>query len=392
MKNYFDGKISHGFVSLYTGKTIVMIATGLLGLFLPIFIFNLLGQNFQYTILYFVAGYSLYIISLFFGVRFLNKFGFRKALRLSVILGALYWVLFYLVDENNVKVVIPLILMTLAFYRLAYWVPYHVDFAKFTSKRNRGRQISALRVTRETIGVFIPLVGGFVISRFGFDALFVTAIILYLTSGIPYLTLPRTKEKFLWSYIETLKNFFAKKYRKEMVAFMADGAETSSVILIWPIFIFQLLNGDYLQIGLLSTLIIGVTVVFQLIMGKKIDKSARKEKILKYGSIFSSISWLIKIFIETALQIFVISAFHNLMKIFTRTPFDTLTYEISADRGHYVDEFTVLREMAINFGRVVSLMIAFFASFFLPIQYLFLLAAVSSMGLNFLRKPIVQNK
>ena len=390
IKNYFDGRVSHGFVSLYTGKAIVMVATGLLGLFLPIFIYNLFGQNIQYTILYFATGYFLYIVVLFFGVRFLNKFGFRRALRLSVFLGAIYWALFCFIDENNLLLIIPFILVTISLYRLFYWVPYHVDFAKFTSKKNRAKQISALRVTRETIGVFIPLIGGFAISKFGFDALFVTAIILYLTSSIPYLTLPHTREKFSWDYLETLKNFFSKKHRKEMIAFMADGAETSAVILIWPIFIFQLLEGNYLKIGILSTLIIGLTVVLQLVLGKKIDKNARKERVLKFGSIFSAISWLIKIFIDTALQIFVIGAFHNLMRIFTRTPFDTLTYEISADKGHYVDEFTVLREMAINSGRVISLLIAVVFSLFLPIQYIFLLAAIASIGLNFLRTPDIQ--
>jgi len=389
-KKYFDGKVSHGFVSLYTGKIIHMIAAGLVGIFMPIFIFNLFNQNFQKTALFYLASYLLYLISLFLGVRFLNKFGFRRALRLSVFMGAAYYLLFYFIDENNWFYFIPVVLVVVTLYRLLYWTPYHVDFAKFTDAKNRGREVSVTSATRETAGILVPVIGGFVISRFGFDALFVTAILLYLVSGIPYLTIPRTHEKFRWNYSQTLKNFFSKKHRKEMIAFASDGAETSAMLLVWPIFIFQLLNGDYLKVGAISTFIIAFSVILQLTLGKKIDKGFGKEKILKFGSIFCSISWLIKIFIETAFQIFVIGAFHNLARIFSRTPFLTLTYEIAADQGHYIDEYTVIRELAINLGRVFILIFAIIMSAYLPINYLFVLAAVASILLNLLRKNIIE--
>ncbi len=386
MKNhYFDGEVSHGFVSLYTGKTIVLVSTGLLGLFLPIFLYNLFGQNFQSTALFFLVGQALYASALFFGVRFINKFGFRRALRTSVFLGASYYAAFYFISEKNFHYLIPVILLLLTLYRLLYWLPYHVDFAKFTDKKNRGRQISALMATRMVISVFIPVIGGFVISRFGFDSLFVTAIILYLVSGIPYLTIPRTEEKFSWTYRQTLKNLFAKKNRRSLLAFAANGAETGTTLVIWPIFLYQLLNGDYFKIGALSTLIIAATVILQLTIGKKLDKTKRKDRFLKFGSLFYSAGWILKIFIQTAFQIFVVGAFHNVSRIFTSTPFNTLSYDIMADQGHYVDEFTVLREIAINTGRITIYALAIWLAIFMPIQYLFAVAATASIGLGLLR-------
>lgn len=90
----------------------------------------------------------------------------------------------------------------MAFYRLAYWLPYHVDFAKFTTKKDRGRQISIIEATRSVMKIFAPLIAGFIVSRFNFDALFVLAMILFSVSGIFYLTIPRTREKFSWSWQE----------------------------------------------------------------------------------------------------------------------------------------------------------------------------------------------
>ena len=138
-------------------------------------------------------------------------FGFRRSLRVSVLFGALFYIAFYFIDQDNWKYLIPLSLFIIVLYRLFYWLPYHVDFAKFTSRKDRGRQVSMLNATRLILGIFIPLIAGFVIMRFGFDVLFVIAIILYFVSGIPYLTIPHTMEKFSWTWKQTWQKFFSKK-------------------------------------------------------------------------------------------------------------------------------------------------------------------------------------
>ncbi len=385
MKKYFEGEISHGFVSLYTGKLIVMVATGLLGMFLPIFLFNLFNQNFQYVVLYFGIGHLLYGTLVALGTGFLNGFGFRRALRISVFLGALFYAIFYFISQDNLIYLIPFSIIILVLYRLLYWVPYHIDFAKFTDRENRGRELSLLGATRNVIGIFIPLVAGFIISRFDFDVLFIIAIILYLVSFIPYLTIPHTREKFSWSYWETWKQFFSKKRRRVVSAFMADGAENIVGLIVWPIFIFQLLKGDYLQIGAVLTLIIGVSVVLQLALGKYIDAKRQKEKILHWGSVFYSLGWIAKIFIATTFHIFIVGSYHVMARIFTRTSFDTLTYEMAADEGHYIDEFTVIHEMAFQFGKVLMVGLIFLVSIFFAIQWTFVLAAAAAVCLNLLR-------
>ncbi|HDH04007.1 MAG TPA: MFS transporter [Candidatus Campbellbacteria bacterium] len=382
-KKYFDGEISHGFVSLYTGKTIVMIATGLLGMFLPIFLYNLFGQNIQSTFIYYVLGYFFYGLFAAFGAKFLNRFGFRRALRLSVFLGALFYTIFYFIDKNNLIYLIPFSIVVLVLYRLLYWIPYHVDFAKFTDKKNRGRQLSAIMATRRVISVFIPLSAGFLVSRFGFDMLFVIAIALYLVSGIPYITIPRTHEKFSWTYLETLKKIFSKKNRRMIMAYMAYGSEEVVGFIIWPIFIFQILDGNYFKVGALSSLIIGATVVFQLVLGKYID-GGRRSKILQMGSILYSLGWIAKIFIATAFQIFIIGSYHNFTRIFLRTPFNALTYEIAADEGHYVDEFTVVKEMAVNLGKTIMAILAIIISLFFALKWTFILAAAAVLLFNLL--------
>ncbi len=166
---------------------------------------------------------------------------------------------------------------------------------------------------------------------------------------------------------------------------MADGAENVVGLVVWPIFIFEVLRGNYFQVGLISTLIVGAVILLQLMMGKILDRGLKKEKIIKFGSILYSAGWIFKIFIATAFHIFIIDAYHKLMKVFLRIPYDALTYEIAADQGHYVDEFTVIHEMAIQLGKVLILLLIIGLVFFVPISWTFALAALASIALNLLR-------
>jgi len=385
-KKYFDKNLSRGFLSLLKAKTIVMIASGLLGIFLPIFLYELFSNNFLYVALYFGAGYLLYVLFVPLGTKFLNYFGFRRALRISIFFSSFFYVIFYFINQDNMIYLAPLSIFIALIYKILYWVPYHTDFAKFSNKKNLGKEVSFLEAIRDIIGIAIPIVAGFIIMRFGFDVLFVIAVFIYLLSGIAYLTIPETNETFIWGYIETWKNFFSKKMIKDMGAFSANGAEEIVGIIVWPIFIFELLKGDYLKIGFIATLIIGVTVILQLFIGKYLNSEKTEEKILKFGTIFYALGWIFKIFIATAFHIFIIDVYHNIVSIFTKTPFDTLTYEISADQGHYIDEFTVLREIAINLGRSIMVVLIIVMFLFFSIQWTFILAAIASLFLNLLRE------
>ncbi len=173
-QKYFDGKISHGFIALYASKSITRIASGLFVIFLPIFLYELFDKNFHYVMYYYLAGFFLYMVFVPLGAIFLNNFGFRKALKASIFFGALFYLFLFFVNQENFKYVIPLVIVVLLAFRVLHWVPYHVDFAKFSDIKNRGREVGLLSATTNIIGVVAPVVAGFIIFQFGFDVLFNT--------------------------------------------------------------------------------------------------------------------------------------------------------------------------------------------------------------------------
>jgi hypothetical protein len=371
-------------------------AAGLLGLFMPIFLYQLFEFEFRYVIYYYMLRYLVYALVVGWGARYLNKIGLRRSIRISIVWIVLFYTALFYLDHImratdsaffeykwKVLVLMGLALVFMTLRNTMYWVPVHTDMAKFTNRRNRGKQLSLLEATTVAFQALMPVIAGVILSFYNYGVLFICIILICLASAIPLMHLPRTKERFSWSYLRTWKEFFSKKRRRTVLAYMGDGAENVIGIIVWPIFIWEILNGSYLQVGILSSLVIIVTVFMQLGLGRIVDLKD-KNKILKFGTMLYSAGWIVKMFVATAFHIFITSTYHNLAKMFTRTPFDAMTYEKAADQGHFVDEFTVIHEMAVNLGRFLMLVVVFILSTHVSLEWTFILGALAALTLNFL--------
>lgn len=380
--HYFNSNLTQGFTALFSGRIIQFIANSLLGLFMPIFFLTKFDLNVSYVFLYYLVGHFLYAFFLPWGAQVINIIGLRRSLRASVFLVASYFTSLFLIDDHLMLFVF-LSLTILTLYRICFWYPFDVDFAKFTNKEDRGKNVSLIWASHSFLSIIMPVISGWLLVKYGFNVVILIVIAVYLSSYIPFLTLPRTHERFSWNYRETLKHFFSKKNRKLVIAHMANGAESGVAMVIWPIFIWQILEGNYFNVGAVSSLIILAAVILQLGVGKYADIFS-KRKMMHWGSVFYALGWVIKIYVLTAFHIFIAGAYHSFAKIFKDTPFDSLNYEIMADHGHYVDEYTVLKEMAVNYGRTFILAFAILVAFNFGINWTFALAAITSLFINLL--------
>jgi MFS transporter, YQGE family, putative transporter len=380
--NFYRDCFSPGYSSLFTGRTLQLIGFSLIGLFLPIYLLLVFNGRVEMVFLFFLISYALYALFLPWGAQVLNKIGLRRSIRTSVFLFSAYFAsLFFL--KFNVPLMVTFSLTFVVLGRTFFWLPFNTDFAKFTDKTNRGKSLALLAATATFLGVIIPVVSGLLIQHFGYSIVFILTIAIYLCSYIPFLTLPASHENFSWSYLETIKQFLAKKNRKMVLSNLANGAENEVSITIWPIFIWQILNGNYLAVGVLSSLIVFVTIILQLLVGDYID-ILNKRKMLHWGTLLYAAGWLAKVFVLSSFQIFIVGTYHNFTQIFKDTPFDTLNFELLADQGHYVDEFTVLREMAISLGKIIILSFAIFVALNFGLKWTFALAALASLFINLL--------
>ena len=99
MIKYFQGKFQKGFVSIYASRMILQVSANLLGLFLPIFLYKLFDLNILWVIVYYLVRDVIYALTLPLGCKlFMNKIGIKNSLKLSIVFGALYYFIFYLMD------------------------------------------------------------------------------------------------------------------------------------------------------------------------------------------------------------------------------------------------------------------------------------------------------
>jgi hypothetical protein len=181
-------------------------------------------------------------------------------------------------------------------------------------------------------------------------------MILFGLAGLSYLLVPPADERFTWTFRETLQQLFSPAFRSTAYLELAYGAEAVLHLVAWPLFIYTLLNGNVLEIGGVTALIVFVTILVELFVGRHLDKGKDNALLtLKRGGLFHAFGWILKIFALTSMHIFLVGLYHNITRIFVRTPYNTMLYDASGEQGHYVDEFTVLREMAHHTGRIIAI-------------------------------------
>lgn len=373
--------IPPGLGLLYSNRLVIMFGAGLLGLFLPIFLYEQFGNSTDVLLAYYFFAFLLSFFLMAPGAMIMSKIGLKTSMIIAVVSIAIFYFTFTLWSpELALWILIGAGLMHNG-WRMLYWTPYHTEFAELTEKGKRGRTIGMLGSIAAIISIVIPLVAGFIITRYDYDALFLVAAAVIVSSIVPLLLTKKFEEKYSFTYLETFKHFFAKKNRRMVTAYAADGAEVTIGAIIWPVFIFEVLQGNYLEVGALTSVIVLVGVILRIVMGNWADKHSR-HKMLKWGTGLYSIGYVAKMFVDTAFTIFIASTFHNFALIIMRTPFDVLMYERAADAGHYVDEYTVLREMAICLGRVISIAIVFVLLLFVPLYVAFLVGSVAALLMN----------
>lgn len=377
------GTRGSGFVRLFVSKRLLHgAAAALVGIFLPIYLYESTESFLAVALFYGLAslGYALLLPP---GMHITNRIGFSRTLILGAVFAIGTYICLYFSKPETIYTYLPWILITTVLFRLFHWVPYHVDFALFTTPGERGKDVSLVFATIAFLGVIGPILAGFIINQTSYNTLFAIVIALLAASAVSYMFVPETAAHFEWSSKETFKRMFDPSVRGLVIGAMAAGAEVIVTLVVWPVFLYELLNGDVLEIGMLSTVIVLLTIGLQLAIGRYIDRGkGQAVKTLRYGSFFYSLGWLLKIFVLSSLQVFLIGLYHNITKIFTVTPMHSILYDMTGDQTRYVDELTVLREMANHIGRVISLILVMVLALFVTINWTFLIAAAASIAFN----------
>lgn len=374
--------------SLSTNRLISFAGESIIGLFLPIFIFEYFSLDLSLLILWFIVAHALRLPLLVLAAKQFQRIGLVASMTIGTVGMTIFYGLTIVLDVAPLWhpwIILSTALVIQAVAITTYWTPFHVDFTRFSKKGHRGREVGILYAAKDLISMIGPVVGGVLIARLGYEAMFVVAALIILLSLIPLAYLPRVEATYEFGFIESFKKLFHPTYRTMTLSMMAYGAEGIVATIFWPVFLFSVFAGQYLDLGIFAGAIVVVNILLRLGLGLWLDAHARK-RMLRLGVDLYALGWLAKAFVTSVTGVFAAATFHGFGSIMMRTPLDVMTYEKAADAGHYLDEFTTLREIALSLGRIAMLLVAWPVVLKLPLSSTFVLAAVVSFGITLFAK------
>lgn len=387
-RHTFNWHLLNPFPALAAHRAIAMIAFGIVGTFFPIFVYEFTGGNLSMMFLWFAIAYGIRLPLFYLGARVFTRIGLKASMLIGIVMWCLYYFGGFLLDTQLApwpNVVLFLAFLSLACFHSLYWAPFHVDFATFSKKGHRGRELSLLHIFRLIIGVIIPIIGAYFITRFSYSSVFLVGMAFGLLSLIPLTQLPDKNVTYEFTFKETFQKIFSRKFRHLLISSTSEGAQGAVAYIAWPVFLFILFQGEYLEVGVVSGIIVLISLGLQWIIGKQVDKKTPLA-FLKWGVRAYSLGWFAKAFVDSLVGVFITSTFHSFGAILLATPIETIIYQQAADAGHYIDEFTVIREILLTIGRCSIITLLALAMIWLPLSTAFIIAALMTLLMSFVGK------
>jgi MFS family permease len=363
IKSFLPHHMKRQVKELFVFTTLINFALALVTIFEPIYLYSI-GYGLNSIMLFYLMVYVVYFLIIPLGAKFARAKGYE----LGMFIGSLFFIFFYIalffVDTYPILFYIAPIIF--AIQKTFYWPAYHANFARFSDHKEEGREISAMTVAASVVFIIGPVLAGFIISQWGYGALFTLASVIFIASNIPTLITKEDLKPTKFSYKGAYQDLFSKENRKSFLGYVGFGEELIAVI-IWPVFI-SIVVSNMFDLGLLITATTFITTLAVFYIGKLTD-SRNKRHILALGSYIYALSWFFRIFIVSTAGIFFVDTLSRLGKNVIAVPLIALTYEKAkeqeADNKRAVMSRILFFEMALIIGKFIAIIAIYSLTLFI---------------------------
>lgn len=320
-------------------------ASSMMLLFEPIFLYAVLGFSINQVMLFTAIVYGVYIVFIPWGGKIASFYGYKHAIALSVPFQIIYWAMLIASQDAS-----HLAFAAGIFYGLSkslYWPGFHSLMARYADQGQVGREFGVVYALISITHIAGPFLAGYISQNFGFTASFIIVMILQAGSLLP---LFKAKEVFLpkvYSYSQTLALY--RQFPKKALGYLGFGEEML-VLNIWPIFIYIVVK-NYEEAGLLATGSSLVAALLALIVGKITDQYS-KRILIKLGAFFTAMIWIARYIANSAGTVFATDTMSRASKEMAFIPISTATY-IRAENTHVVP-YVVFFEQSLAIGKLLA--------------------------------------
>ncbi|HUW22354.1 MAG TPA: MFS transporter [Candidatus Bathyarchaeia archaeon] len=365
-----------GYSGLYLSTAFRSLGMDLISLFIPLYILNLTGNVFSiflfYSLYHFicvVTNYPTAVLTKRFGI---DLVGFLGAMTRAVFI-------FFLIKAESQ---ISFLWLAAIFWGTSVsliWLPFHYSFTIAEQEDKKyGKEVSQYQIVSRITGLIGPVTGGLVISSLGFGPLFLFAIILTISSGIPLFFDTIKRKGMRLSLAKITQHMTRRGKTKFWLSFVGGQLEGAVLGLVWPLFIYLVVK-NYGTVGLIKSGASIVSVILVWFLGRWIDKKGKA--ILRLGTMFNSFNVLLRPFLFSPFALFLVDSAYGITSDLVITPFDSAFYEAAVKMRKL--EFIVEREFVIHSSAtLICLFLGFLFTLKVDWFWIFALAVVGILMQN----------
>lgn len=312
---------------------------------------DVLAHNFEWALAGTAALYALSHALTFFLTPLAGmslRRGIRTALIFGTVLAALSFAviaILFLADPSRDEVfwAVAAFALVQGFYRAFYFIPYKI--------LEEGKLIPS--IFRDAAIALFPALAGYVLTALenGAFVLFASCAALALLSTIAVARETESYEAFDWTYGETFRHFFARRNNLAVGLFILDGIQGAALLVIWPLAAFLILGQSFVNLGAVLTATLCVAFLGRYLVRRGL-RALRLHKSPSVIAVAVFAAWIARLAAGTPVQILTIDVLYNSGSAPRRFSIDSYAGEQAADGGHYIDEYTAIKEMGLCVGRI----------------------------------------
>lgn len=364
----------NGLWGMYLSDLFRRIAISLIGLFVPIYIWQETEKLIYIPIFYFIYAFFGFLTQ-YPGAKIIKKIGVDWGIVIGTIFRFLY-IYFLILAKNNINY-FWLSALAFGFCQPFDWLCYFYVITKESNKKKKFGNTAGITTIIGYLGASLgPIIGGVIIKTNGYETLYYLAcVMLIFVAGFPFLDNFEKKGMHV-EFGDLKKAFFDKGIGKH---FFTNGIRVFDAIsntILWPIFLFFSI-GSISKSGEIQTISLVLAMGISYIVGKMVD--GKNFFMMYVGVIFNFFAWVLRFITGNNLGLLISNMSFTLGSTMLWTPYSALLFARSSKK--YTMQFWMVREMISYFMMSIACL------FYIILFYFF--KEINSFKLVFLLLSLV---
>jgi len=350
-----------GLKGMYWNIFLRSMGVSLMGLFFPIFVFLIAYEKMgivaglRLVLFYLLIQRALiFLFNLSVG-KWIERIGFRWSVLMGTMLSVFYFIIVALFGGHVWVVVFAAVFSSIAIP--LYWNSRFALLSLESKRGTLGKEFGLVELLQRGGGVLAPVLGGVIVTWWGFDVLFGVGAVIMFLSSLPVFFMnhhvDRGGDHIGWR--DFVSFFIDKQKRRFLFVFVGESWESNISGWFWPIYLFLIL-GNYELLGGITAIALTLGLFMSFVAGwlfdKKLAQNRGGEK--RLFVVFSLLLLVLRILRAAFTSLFGVGGLDIVTKLvssFYYVPYGG--YLLDASKKERTLKFFVYRETVFSLGAVL---------------------------------------